>query len=77
VRQLIVHLLAVIAQQAGRLAAHNARVSQHSRHADRPPSSGPPDATRTARSGTLERELGALWTFVVEEGVEPTNNRAE
>jgi transposase len=26
---------------------------------------------------TLERELGALWTFTVEEGVEPTNNRAE
>jgi transposase len=26
---------------------------------------------------TLERELGALWTFVVEKGVEPTNNRAE
>jgi transposase len=26
---------------------------------------------------TLERELGALWTFVVEEGVEPTNNQAE
>jgi transposase len=26
---------------------------------------------------TLERELGALWTFVVEQGVEPTNNRAE
>lgn len=26
---------------------------------------------------TLERELGALWTFVVEAGVEPTNNRAE
>ena len=25
---------------------------------------------------TLERELGALWTFVVEERVEPTNNRA-
>ena len=25
----------------------------------------------------LERELGALWTFVVEERVEPTNNRAE
>jgi transposase len=25
---------------------------------------------------TLEREMGALWTFVVEEGVEPTNNRA-
>jgi transposase len=26
---------------------------------------------------TLDRELGALWTFVVEEGVDPTNNRAE
>jgi transposase len=26
---------------------------------------------------TLERELGALWTFMVEQGVEPTNNRAE
>jgi transposase len=26
---------------------------------------------------TLERELGSLWTFMVEEGVEPTNNRAE
>ena len=26
---------------------------------------------------TLEREMGVLWTFVVEDGVEPTNNRAE
>jgi transposase len=26
---------------------------------------------------TLEREMGALWTFVVEAGVEPTNNKAE
>ena len=26
---------------------------------------------------TLGRELGALWTFMVEHGVEPTNNRAE
>jgi transposase len=26
---------------------------------------------------TLERELGALWTVVLEAGVEPTNNRAE
>jgi transposase len=26
---------------------------------------------------TLNREIGALWTFVVEAGVEPTNNRAE
>jgi transposase len=26
---------------------------------------------------TLDREMGSLWTFVVEEGVDPTNNRAE
>jgi transposase len=26
---------------------------------------------------TLEREMASLWTFVVEEGVEPTNNRSE
>jgi transposase len=26
---------------------------------------------------TLDREMGSLWTFVVEDGVEPTNNRAE
>jgi transposase len=26
---------------------------------------------------TLDREMGALWTFIVEEGVGPTNNRAE
>jgi transposase len=26
---------------------------------------------------TLDCEMGFLWTFVVEEGVEPTNNRAE
>jgi transposase len=26
---------------------------------------------------TLEREMASLWTFIVEEGVEPTNNRAE
>jgi transposase len=26
---------------------------------------------------TLDRGMGSLWTFVVEEGVEPTNNRAE
>jgi transposase len=26
---------------------------------------------------TLDREMRALWTFVVEAGVEPTNNRAE
>jgi transposase len=26
---------------------------------------------------TLERDMAHLWTFVVEEGVEPTNNREE
>jgi transposase len=26
---------------------------------------------------TLECEMASLWTFVVEQGVEPTNNRAE
>jgi transposase len=26
---------------------------------------------------TLDGEMGSLWTFVVEDGVEPTNNRAE
>ncbi|HXH08199.1 MAG TPA: IS66 family transposase [Alphaproteobacteria bacterium] len=35
-----------------------------------------PDAAGTL-ARTLERELGALWTFVVEHGVDPTNNRAE
>jgi transposase len=35
----------------------------------------PDEGGKLAR--TLEREMGALWTFVVEEGVEPTNNRAE
>jgi transposase len=33
------------------------------------------EAGKLAR--TLEREMGALWTFVVEAGVEPTHNRAE
>jgi transposase len=35
----------------------------------------PDEAGKCAR--TLAREMGALWTFVVEAGVEPTNNRAE
>jgi len=26
---------------------------------------------------TLQREMASLWTFVVEQGVDPTNNRAE
>jgi transposase len=51
VRQLIAHLLAVIEQQAGRIAALEAHVSQNSRNSDRPPSSDPPYAKRLARSG--------------------------
>jgi transposase len=42
-------------------------LNQHSAQQD--------EAGKFAR--TLQRELGALWTFVVEQGVEPTNNRAE
>jgi transposase len=51
VRQLIAHLLAVIEQQAGRIAALEAHESQNSRNSDRPPSSDPPYAKRLARSG--------------------------
>jgi transposase len=42
VRQVVVHLLAVIQQQEARIAALEAHVSQHSRNSDRPPSSDPP-----------------------------------
>jgi transposase len=52
VRQLILQLLAVIQQQAVQIAALDARVSQNSRNSDRPPSSDPPYAKRTARSDT-------------------------
>jgi transposase len=33
------------------------------------------EAGKCAR--TLQREMASLWTFVVEQGVDPTNNRAE
>jgi transposase len=51
VRQLVVQLLAVIQQQAARLAALEVRVSQNSGNSDRSPSSDPPYAKRPARSG--------------------------
>lgn len=51
-RQLILQLLAVIQQQEGRIAALEARLSQHSRNSDRPPSSDPPFATRPSSSTT-------------------------
>jgi transposase len=51
VRHVVVHLLAVIQQQEGRIAALEARLSQTSRNSDRPPSSDPPYEQRTACSG--------------------------
>jgi transposase len=57
-RQLILQLLAVIQQQEGRIAALEARLSQHSRTSDRPPSSDPPFATRPS-SSTTKRSPGA------------------
>jgi transposase len=51
VRQLVVQLLTVIQQQAGQIAAFEARVSQHSQNSDRPPSSDPPYAKHPVRSG--------------------------
>jgi transposase len=51
VRQLVADLLAVIQQQAGRIAALEARLSQNSSNSDRPPSSDPPYEKRPARSG--------------------------
>jgi transposase len=51
VRQVVVHLLAVIQQQAGRIAALEARLSQNSSNSDRPPSSDPPYANQPVRSG--------------------------
>jgi transposase len=49
--QLVVQLLAVIQEQAGRIAALEARLSQNSRNSDRPPSTDPPYEPRTAHSG--------------------------
>jgi transposase len=49
VRQVVVHLLAVIHQQEARIAALEARMTQHSHNSDRPPSSDPPYAKRTTR----------------------------
>src|SRR5262245_46735001 len=51
VRQLVVRLFVVIRQPGAQIAALNARRSQNSRNADRPPSSDPPYAQRAARSG--------------------------
>ena len=42
--QVVIYLLAVIQQQQERIAALEARLSQHSRNSDRPPSSDPPYA---------------------------------
>ena len=55
---LIIQLLAVIQQQAVRIAALEARLSQTSRNSDRPPSSDPPFVTRPS-SSTTQRTPGA------------------
>jgi transposase len=55
VRQVVVQLLAVIQQQAGRIAALEARLSQNSSNSDRPPSSDPPIEKRPASSGIQGR----------------------
>jgi transposase len=55
VRQVVVQLLAVIQQQEGRIAALEARLAQTSRDSDRPPSSDPPYAQRSARAGIQGR----------------------
>jgi hypothetical protein len=51
-RQLIVQPLAVIQQQTARIAALEARLSQHSRTSDRPLSSDPPWVTKRSSSTT-------------------------
>jgi transposase len=55
VRQVVIHLLAIIEQQATRIAALEARVSQNSINSDRPPSSDPPYEKRTTCSGAQGR----------------------
>jgi transposase len=62
VQQVVVHLLAVIQQQAeqsrtleARMAALEARVQQRSSNADRPPSSDPPYEKRPTSAGTQGR----------------------
>jgi Family of unknown function (DUF6444) len=62
-RQLIGQLLAVIQQQAARIAALEARLSQNSRTFDRPSSSDPPYAKLKAsseRQGTPGARPGHL-----------------
>jgi transposase len=52
VRQLLIHLLDVIQQQAARIAALEARVSQNSSNSDRPPSSDLPFVKQPSSSPT-------------------------
>jgi transposase len=64
-RQVIVQRLAVIQQQTVRIAALEARLSQHSRNADRPPSAAPPFVTKPSSSTHTEdsrSEAGTSWT---------------
>ena len=56
--RLMVQLLAVIQQQAARIAALEARLAQTSRTSDRPPSADPPYVTRPS-SSTIQGTPGA------------------
>jgi transposase len=68
--QRLVHW-ATVSSTSGEMQTWYARmVHLLARHRQRP------DEARTF-ARTLEREMAHLWTFVVEEGIEPTNNRAE
>ncbi|MGH8063939.1 MAG: DUF6444 domain-containing protein [Candidatus Entotheonellia bacterium] len=58
VRQAVVQLLAVIQQREARIAPLEARLSQHPRHSDRPPSADPPLVTRPS-SSTMKGTPGA------------------
>jgi transposase len=58
VRQVVIHLLAVIQQQIARIATLEARLSRNSRNSDRPPSSDPPFVTKPS-SSTAQGTPGA------------------
>jgi transposase len=58
VRQMVVHLLAVVEQLEARIAGLEARRSQNSCNSDRPPSSDPP-FVRQPVSSTMQGSRGA------------------
>jgi hypothetical protein len=78
----------LIVQLSARVADLDAQLNQHSQNSSKPPSSDPPSAPPRPPRVPRRRKPGgqaghplahadALWTFVREENVEPTNNAAE